>query len=344
MKILVVVIVVVLMVFTAEAQDRKVAVFEPAGNAESYIKDIVREEISAAIVNTVGYTVLERYLIDRVLAENKFQVSGLVDDAQISEMGRMMGANLALVATVTPMSSNFHISCKLIDVQTARIEKQQTTRTQNGMNDLMDVVRNIVGEMLGVTVAPSRQATNLRADEGDKSAITVEENNKLYLWGSSVLKTNPYASLGIDRTETFPTDGTWKSLTKEKRMEISSTKIFPNLVQPYHVRGIMQTNTEALRLYNKGMRQAYYSVPFWSIGIPGFVAGIIITGIGGYEEGLLMAGGSTGLMLVGRSFSRNSAKNIKKSVHLYNDGIINKTGFELKFGATGNGVGLALCF
>ena len=80
------------------AQDKKVAIFNPAGSVEnSTIKEIIREEISSIIVNTAGYTVLERQLIDKVLEENKFQLSGLVDDSQISEVGKRMGANIVFV-------------------------------------------------------------------------------------------------------------------------------------------------------------------------------------------------------------------------------------------------------
>ena len=49
------------------------------------------------LVNIAGYTVLERSLISKVLEENKFQTSGLVDDFQISEMGMRMGQIMFLL-------------------------------------------------------------------------------------------------------------------------------------------------------------------------------------------------------------------------------------------------------
>jgi len=104
-----------LLSITAMADDQKVAVFDPAGNTEDYVKEIVREEISSVIVNTGGYTVLERSLINKVLEENRFQAGGLVDDTEVSEIGRRMGANLAFVSNLTKMANgNFHISAKLI--------------------------------------------------------------------------------------------------------------------------------------------------------------------------------------------------------------------------------------
>ena len=141
--------VIVLLSFLAMAQDQKVAVFEPAGDAITSVKDIVRELISSTIVNTDGYTVLERQLINKVLEEHHLQIGGLVDDAQIIEMGKLMGANLAFVSTVSPLGDNFFVSGKLIDVQTARIEKQRTAQTLRGSSDLLSVVQTMGREMFG---------------------------------------------------------------------------------------------------------------------------------------------------------------------------------------------------
>jgi len=151
----VVIFIFALLNFTAMAQDRKVAVFDPAGDMSNSQKAIVREKISSIIVNTGGYTVLEREQIDRVLRENRFQASGLVDDSQAVEMGKLMGANLVLVCNISFMNSNYHFSFKLINVETARIEKQRTTQTNRGLNDLTRVVQITVEEMFGYRLVAS---------------------------------------------------------------------------------------------------------------------------------------------------------------------------------------------
>lgn len=134
----------------AVAQDKKVAVFDPSGNVGRNIKEIVREEISFAIVGTSGYTVLERQMIDKVLEENKFQLSGLVDDAQVGKVGRLMGANLALVTSITLTDDgSYYISCKLIDVATARIERQRTATTASSTSAILSGVHKIIDELLG---------------------------------------------------------------------------------------------------------------------------------------------------------------------------------------------------
>lgn len=129
-------------------EDKKVAVFDPAGDVPNNIKTIIREELSNAVVNTLGFTVLERELINKVIAESQFQMSGHVDDGQIGELGKKMGANYVCYATISLVGKNYYISCKMVDVKTARIERQNTGMTSNGMNDLFSVVASVSRNML----------------------------------------------------------------------------------------------------------------------------------------------------------------------------------------------------
>jgi Curli production assembly/transport component CsgG. len=127
----------------------KVAVFDPVGKVEDAILQIVREEISSILVNHKDYTVLERQLIDKVLEENKFQGEGMVDDSQISEIGKILGADYVFVSTINPLNNNYYFSCKMIEVATARIEKQFTGTTKSGLNDIMQTTQFVIRHLLG---------------------------------------------------------------------------------------------------------------------------------------------------------------------------------------------------
>ena len=125
-------------------KERKVAVFDPVGTLDKALLEIVREEISSAVVNISGYTVLERQLINKVLEENSFQESGLVSDEQVSNIGKLMGADYVFVTTMSFLGANYYISCKMIEVASARIDRQSTGTTANGMNDIPQTTQNIV--------------------------------------------------------------------------------------------------------------------------------------------------------------------------------------------------------
>ena len=179
MKKIITIIIASSLSFTAMSQDKKVAVFDPAGSVPNSTKEIVREEISSVIVNALGYTVLERALINKVLEENKFQTGGLVDDSQISEIGRRMGANLVFVSSLTIMDNgNYYVSGKMIDVLSARIEKQKTARTNQGSNDLIDVVGKMVTEMFVSTPQRNSESSVRNIEQKNNSQTSKSPSTK----------------------------------------------------------------------------------------------------------------------------------------------------------------------
>ena len=307
--------IVLLLSLTAVAQDKKVAVFDPAGSVENYLKEIVREEISSIIVNTGEYTVLERQLINKVLEENKFQSGGLVDDSQISEIGKRMGANVVFVSSITIMGNgNYYISCKMIDVMTARIEKQKTAQTQKGGNDLVNVVQKMVNEMFANTVKPS--------------------------------ESSPQPSKPV--VESKPAFNTADMLVADGR------KVFMNgkELNKNEVRTMM-ANTDALRYYNKGLSRNK-SGNVWIIsGICVIGGGLFFPVARPFENNaqdwdlyicIIGMSAGTAMTLTGLTLKITSKSSIRKAVDMYNGGKGKTSNMELKFGFTGNGLGLALVF
>jgi len=287
---------------------------------DNTIKEIVREEISSIIVNSGSYIVLERQLIDKVLEENRFQSGGLVDDSQISEIGKQMGANVVFVSSIASMGSNLYISCKMIDVQTARIEKQRTALTQKGQTDLIAVVQRVVGDMFA---------------DVPKSDITRQQPAK------QVVEEKPAPSI------------TAKMLTaKGKRvyqgaMNVPKYELPQYELERYEVRQLM-ANTYALQLYEKGIKRNRNGNIWIITGTVLFASGCVYLGIIDNDPfeappgaAALVVGGT--MMLTGIILKPIGKSNIRNSVNAYNSGL-KRTGMELKFGITGNGVGVALVF
>ena len=162
-----------LILVSIQAQvQRKVAVFDPAGSVDKALLEIVREEISSVVVNTTGYTVLERQLINKVLEENRFQESGLVSDAQVSDIGKRMGADYVFVSTISILGANYYISCKMIEVTTARIDKQFTGTSTDGLNDIPQTIQFIVRRLFGENV--SQQVVHSQRKETETTALKKE--------------------------------------------------------------------------------------------------------------------------------------------------------------------------
>src|SRR6056297_2049525 len=153
-------------------EEQKVAVFDPVGDVSQNLKIVIREELSNAVVNTLGFTVLERELIEKVLAESEFQMTGHVDDTQIGALGRKMGADYVCYASISSVGGNYYISCKMVDVTTAKIERQNTGITKSGLDDLYSVVSAVSRAML------QQQAPSVKEEKAGPAVYKKVVDNK----------------------------------------------------------------------------------------------------------------------------------------------------------------------
>jgi len=318
----------------------KVAVFDPAGSVEEALREIVREEISSVVVNTAGFTVLERQLINKVLEENRFQESGLVNDEQVSDIGKRMGADFVFVTTISTLGANYYISCKMIEVATARIDKQSTGTTTNGINDIPQTTQYIVRRLFGENVQqqvvnrpvqPTSRTT--QAAVTPRNTTVVNDANRTY----SPAQTTTYRGVLVVNRSSIYSDG--RALS---RQEVRATL----------------ANTDALQYYSSAVKNRTTGIGLSTMGSAAIVAGTITIIAykvdGAWENSLLTIGGSivgTGIALVipGLILIRAGNRNISRAVDVYNSDRYSysepPSSFEIDFGITSSGgIGLVMRF
>ncbi|MDR0415524.1 MAG: CsgG/HfaB family protein, partial [Prevotellaceae bacterium] len=138
---------------TAQSKKLRVAVFDPASSGKAVdegTRMAVREIISSTFVNTGKYTIVERSLLDKVIKEQAFSNTGMVDDSQATELGRLAGANKVVLSVVTLATGRNMLSVKVIDVQTATVDRQKTKIVS--ADDLLDAVEPLTLELMGEEV------------------------------------------------------------------------------------------------------------------------------------------------------------------------------------------------
>jgi len=78
-------------------------------------------ELTMQFVNSKRFTVVDRSDIDKVLTEQNFQMSGLVDDDAFVSIGKFIGANVVITGSITGTGSQKRLVIKAIDVLTSEI-------------------------------------------------------------------------------------------------------------------------------------------------------------------------------------------------------------------------------
>ncbi len=141
----------------------RVAVFDPTSSGTAIdegTKVAIREIISSTIVNAGTYDIVERSLLEKVMQEQSFSNSGVVDDNDATAIGKLAGANKVVLSVVTLTGGRNMLSIKMIDVTTASVERQKVKVVASG--ELLDFVEPITLALVD-TSADDNEATAIVA-------------------------------------------------------------------------------------------------------------------------------------------------------------------------------------
>jgi TolB-like protein len=131
------------------AQQKKVAVYVTGENEG--ISKVLGSKLVAAIARSDEYTAIERTaaFLAELSKEQSYQRTGAVDDREISRLGKQFGVQLICVASVTEAFGGQYVSARLIDVETAQVDRSAgSDGSIQSLNDLMDVAERLASDLL----------------------------------------------------------------------------------------------------------------------------------------------------------------------------------------------------
>ena len=106
-----------------ENQKRTIAVVEFAdlrGNITNFGR-FIAEELITKLYETRKFKVIERQLLNRVMAEQKLSLTGVVDPTSAQKLGKLLGVDAIASGTVTDLGTSLRVNARLIDTTTAEI-------------------------------------------------------------------------------------------------------------------------------------------------------------------------------------------------------------------------------
>ena len=120
-------------------------------NEASTLTDRIRTEL----FKTNQFIVMERSAMDKILAEQGFQMSGTVDEESIVKAGEMLGVELIIIGSVSRIGRLYNISLRSIDVQSGAIAAVASVDNEGSIEEVArescpEVVDRLVGVGYGV--------------------------------------------------------------------------------------------------------------------------------------------------------------------------------------------------
>lgn len=138
--------------FAGMAQEKPNVAVYVIGNEDDGVKEVFGQKLTAAIVKTNQYIAVERTLDFTKIIDEKHatQRGGSVSDAQISELGKRFGAKYVCVVSVREVLNSKFVSAKLINTETAAIEKTDDAyKNYKTVEELVELANELTGKLFG---------------------------------------------------------------------------------------------------------------------------------------------------------------------------------------------------
>ena len=121
----------------AWGQSTTIAVFDLENNGlkDSEVR-IFSDRLQSELVKVGGYTVVERKKIEKVFEEQKFQMSGCVEECLI-EIGMLLGAKEIVIGSAGRFGSTYTISARLVNATSGEMIRSSDFDSEGGIEQLL---------------------------------------------------------------------------------------------------------------------------------------------------------------------------------------------------------------
>ena len=107
----------------SEYQKTTIAVIE-FSDLDGNVTDLgkfLSEEVITKLFQTKKFKVIERQLLNKIIKEQKLQVSGIIDEASAKKLGKLLGVNAIVSGTIAELANSVKLNARLIGTETGEI-------------------------------------------------------------------------------------------------------------------------------------------------------------------------------------------------------------------------------
>ena len=102
------------------------------------------ESIRREIVMSGRYEVIDRGNMNKILGEQKFQLSGCAAGECIVEAGQLLGVGKIVTGSIGLVGKTYYLSLSVINVETGKIENSSEDKCKCEIDDLIDSSKRLV--------------------------------------------------------------------------------------------------------------------------------------------------------------------------------------------------------
>ncbi|MFO7665958.1 MAG: hypothetical protein R6V76_05010 [Desulfobacterales bacterium] len=151
--------------------DNYIAVFDfEVTTGDKEISRPLTESVRREIVLSGKYDVIDRGNMNKILGEQKFQLSGCVAQECIVDAGQLLGVGKIISGTVSIVGKTYYLTLSLISVKTGKIEDVAEDICRCKIDELLGSTKRLAKKLIGEQVFPARAAVMKPATAAESKA------------------------------------------------------------------------------------------------------------------------------------------------------------------------------
>jgi len=186
-----------------DLQKTKIAVLDFQLQGEGYetadMGKIIAEWLITALVKKGRFEVIERRLLEKVLGEQKFVMTGVVDEKNATRIGNLLGATVLISGSVMKLQNMIEINARIIDVKSASIVAAESVKSDAAIK-----LEKLIGQMAEKIIKDfplkgyivEREGNIVSIDLGKLSGVKRDMSFDVFKEGKII--THPKTGLTID--------------------------------------------------------------------------------------------------------------------------------------------------
>ncbi len=119
----------------ADFKKTKIAVLDFSLQGQGYettdMGAIVAEWFITALVKEGRFDVVERALLQKIVAEQKLGITGVVDESSAAQLGRVLGVKIIISGSVLKLQNVLEVNARIIDVETGSIIAAENVKSSS---------------------------------------------------------------------------------------------------------------------------------------------------------------------------------------------------------------------
>jgi TolB-like protein len=197
------------------------------------------EELITRLYQTKKFKVIERHLLNKIIAEQKLSLTGIVDPTSAKQLGKILSVDAIVSGSITDLAQSLRINARLISTETGEIFAVASTeifKDESVMKLLQTGVKSPTSDKKTASSQTTTEKKILR--KVDAKNFTFELKN-VQMTSTTVIIDLLITNNDKDRILGLGIFSKWRNLPL---FDWSSTRIFDDAGNEYHVNYVQLAN------------------------------------------------------------------------------------------------------